>query len=295
MKADRIIFGVTLLALGVVWFLINLGIIPPVTVRELWRYWPLLLVLWGLLLLTGKGDGFPGCLVAILVIVLLFGGIFTVFFPTNSVLPRETLVTSVKAMEGTTRMKLNLVQHAGELSLSSQRGANYVEASLQTVARPLVEEERAGDTAEIMIRDEAVSWAPFQNRLSRWELALAEGVPAEITLRTGATKAELDLSRLLVTKLNVKAGAGDLVFYLGSTDADVLIESGAGSITIYVPDETGIRLQASGGILTVNGENARIVSLGDRRYESRELSEKSAVADIQVTAGAGSVTLRRAN
>lgn len=293
MKTDRIVFGITILTVGAVWLLVNLGVISPLTARELWRYWPLLLVLWGLLLITGKGDGLPGCLVALVILALVFGGIFTVFLPYQRGPANVRHDVSLPRVEGTSEIELNLLHHAGEFRLASHRDYNYLTASFQAVSPPEIRTETSGETAIISISEQAMPLA-IDRRLSRWNLTVPEQVPLAVALRTGATRAELNLSRLAVSDLNIKAGAGEVILHLGNTDTNILVESGAGSIIIYVPDDTGVRLRASGGLLSVEGENARVISVGDRRYESRNLEEKEAVADIQIVAGAGSVTLKRA-
>jgi len=71
MKADRIVLGIALLFIGIVWVLVNTGVIPARVAADWWRYWPLLLVLWGVLLLTGRGTGGLGCLVPLIIAVFV--------------------------------------------------------------------------------------------------------------------------------------------------------------------------------------------------------------------------------
>ena len=93
--------------------------------------------------------------------------------------------------------------------------------------------------------------------------------------------------------MTIKAGAGEFTLWLGHYDTDIIIENGAGNITIYVPEETGVRLRTSGGLMSVKGDHARVISVGDRSYESDNLEQKAAIADIRITAGAGAVTLKK--
>ena len=48
MKTDKIVFGVILIILGVLFLFANLNLISWGFVSGLWKLWPLVLVLWGL-------------------------------------------------------------------------------------------------------------------------------------------------------------------------------------------------------------------------------------------------------
>jgi hypothetical protein len=80
MKADRIVLGLTLLLVGTIWVLVNIGVLPSHVAADLWRYWPLLLILWGLLILAGRGPGALGCLVPILLVIFVLSFFFAVPF-----------------------------------------------------------------------------------------------------------------------------------------------------------------------------------------------------------------------
>ncbi|MCR3922615.1 MAG: toast rack family protein [Firmicutes bacterium] len=290
MKADRIVLGLAIVFVGSAWFLVNIGVLSAVTVRELWRFWPILLVLWGMLLLVGKGGGSSGCLVSFVVILLFFGSFFT-FFSSSFHGVGETFETGISNIYNAKAMHIDLVQHAGEFTLTSHSGEQLMNLQLQSTIEPQVSHSHSGDVAKITVADQAEN-INFEKRLSRWEVSLLEDIPLEISLRTGATTAELDLSRLLIEDLDIKAGAGEIVIKLGQSDCSIDVQSGASSVIIDVPDNIGVRLRTSGALISVDGEDGRVISVGDRSYESKELETKDAVADIHITAGAGSVTLR---
>ncbi|EEG76383.1 toast rack family protein [Dethiobacter alkaliphilus] len=294
MKADRIVLGLGLAVLGLVWFLVNFGVISPVAARELWRFWPLLLILWGVLLILGKGSGLGGCLIGILVFLFFFGGLFGVYLPgIEGPSPgTETTNVTIPASDEVENVTLDLRQGAGEVYLSSHAGPDILRASLTGTPRPIIEQEVSDGTLQVEIKDEAHSWT-IGNRTNRWNLELAEDIPTEISLRAGAGRSDLDLSRLQVHDLSVQTGAGDLTVRLGQVESQVLVEGGAGSITFYVPDNTGVRLQTS-GLLNVSAGEVNLKRLDGGDYESENLDNKAAVVDIEVKAGVGSVNLRRA-
>ncbi len=295
MKAERLVIGLALLVAGFIWIMVNIGVIPARTALEFWRFWPLLLIIWGILLLFGRSGGGTGCLIPLLILLVIAGAFFTFsfnFYQGPSLTVVESGFNLPKGAEET--LELDLIHHAGEFTLTSEtQPQSLLSAMFEGYAEPQINHSTTDNMTRVNISD--ISPPNYlRNQFSRWALHLDPEVRALVSLRTGATKAKIDLSDLRVENLDIKAGAGDLTVYLGVHDANVSIESGASSIVIYVPVDTGIRLQVRGALVNVRGENAGIVNMGDRFYVSRELEEKTAVVELNITAGAGSITIRPA-
>jgi hypothetical protein len=303
LKADRLILGFLVLFIGAVWLLVNMGIFPARIAFDLWRYWPVLLIIWGLLHIFGRGSSASGCIVGLIILFLLAALFFTVLMPYRWMPAHDVseIRYNVPGGEMITGVELDLVQHAGELSLrglsdfrqSVPMGTDLLQALIQSDIKPRTTHSVSGGKTSISLKD---SERPFNlsKQLSRWELWLNEEVPAEISLRTGAARAELDLYNLDVTRMQLKAGAGDITIHLGTRESDIKVESGAGNLTIYVPERTGIRLEAKGGLISVNGDAAGILKKGERNYESARLDEKDAIVQLDVVMGAGSITFKPA-
>ncbi|MBS4020968.1 MAG: hypothetical protein KGZ79_00905 [Dethiobacter sp.] len=258
--------------------------------------WPLLLIIWGILLLSGKSGGSLGCLISLLILLVMAGALYTFSFtfirsPMGPVVETRFELAKEDQVEV---LELDLVHHSGEFFPAADNAShNLLNAVFASYASPDIRQNVFGSTARVSVSDVDFP-GNWRNRFSRWDLRLSPDTPAQISLRTGATRAVLDMRRLHVAMLELKMGAGDLTIYLGSYDGVVNIESGAGNVVVYVPDNTGIRMKVSGGLVNVSGENAGIVGHGDRSYSSRQLENKEAIIDIHFTAGAGSVTIRPA-
>lgn len=196
---------------------------------------------------------------------------------------------------------LDLVQHAGELNLrglsdynqSAPMGTDLLQALIQGGIKPRTTHSVSGEKAFISLKD-AERPVNLSKQFSRWELWLNEEVPAEISLRTGAARTELALYNLDVTRLQLKAGAGDFTIHLGTRESNIKVESGASNLTIFVPERIGIRLEAKGGLISVNGDAAGILKKAERNYESTKLGEKDAIVQLEVVMGAGSITFKPA-
>lgn len=302
MKAEKVVFGLIIVFIGIIWFMVNIGILPATTARELWSYWPLALILWGLLLLFGRGSSITGCLSSILIFLLVVGALFMFFAPTHRITGGVSEMRfGTQAGEDVSLVRLDLTHRAGEFVLKSlsdfgQResavGTTLLQARLQTAPSPQTQRVMRDTVSEITIRDDHRSW-PLKNQFSRWELWLADDIASEVILRTGATRADIDLSKLAVQDLQIKAGAGDITIRLGEYNTNITVESGAGNITLYVPADAGVRVSTSGALLSFSGDDARVFSIGEYRYESERLNEKAAIAEIEIKAGAGSVSVKQ--
>lgn len=69
-------FGLVLIALGAIFLLNTFDIIPWEVWTQVWRFWPLLLVFWGLQTLLGKSTIAHGVMVLFVAIVLFFVGLY---------------------------------------------------------------------------------------------------------------------------------------------------------------------------------------------------------------------------
>lgn len=287
MKADRIVLGVAIIVIGVVWLLVNLGLLTAATVAELWRFWPVLLVLWGLLLLLGKGSSLPGFLLIFLVVLAFLSGTFSFSSLQGT---GETITTTISKDENIESMRLELVQHAGEFYLQAHDKENLAEIHIQSTISPEIQQTRTDNVVEVAVRDRE-KYPHIKKRFSRWDINVQEKIPLEVLLQSGAINAELDLSQLNVSNLSIKAGAGELAINLGPAVDKILVESGACSIDVNIPANVGVRLKTSGALISVDSDDGRVISVGDRRYESKGLESKDALVDIEIKAAAGKITL----
>ncbi|HHX74718.1 MAG TPA: hypothetical protein GX699_07430 [Firmicutes bacterium] len=291
MKADRVFVGLLVVLAGAAWLLANLGLLPFHSLWDLRQYWPVLIIIWGLLILFGRGGSSSGCLQALVVVVLVFVALAVFLLPVRQE-ASELYATQIENHYGAQKLRLELRHHAGELLLHSYPGTQLAYLQLKSPQLPEIKHATDNDTAVVTIADQGrnIFHTGFK---SRWEIGVSAVRPVEIFLETGATDAEIDMTGLMVASLDVKAGAGDLDLILGRTDGKISIQSGAGSITVHIPDDVGVRLHTTGALMSVKTEDSRVLSVGERLYESKDLETKVAVVELEIKAGAGSVTLRQ--
>ncbi len=87
-----------------------------------------------------------------------------------------------------------------------------------------------------------------QNDGNRWDVQLAPDVPLDLTVDLDTGSSELNLGGLDVRTLDVETNAGEIVIDLSGgaweQDLDAAIDSEAGTITLIVPNDVGVRIEA---------------------------------------------------
>lgn len=261
MRSNTLFWGFVLIAAGALFLLSNLGIIQV----NVWNLiWPLVLIALGLSVLLR-----------------------TVFRDSS---PAETISIPLNGVE---QAVVRLNHGAGELTMSS--GASdgvLLEGSFSGGLNH--DERRDGNTMKVNLRMPALVfpffWTPGDNL--NWDIHLSPQVPLVFYLETGANRARLDLSDLLVTALHFKSGASatDLVLPENAGNTDVRIESGAASLTIRIPDGVAAQIRSEGGLSSISVDRNRFPKTG-AVYRSPDYDTAQNKVDIRIQTGVGSVQI----
>jgi hypothetical protein len=125
----------------------------------------------------------------------------------------------------------------------------------------------------------------------RTDIRLKENVPMDLEVKLGAGKSTLDVGSLALRRLEVNIGVGECVVDLAGDwkeNMRATIKGGIGKATVRLPEDTGVRVRARGGI----GEIRRgpLAQKGDALVN--EAYGKSPVTlDIDVEGGIGQINL----
>ncbi len=146
-----------------------------------------------------------------------------------------------------------------------------------------------------------------------WDLRLNDSVPMEMRINLGAGTAGLKLSSLSLTRLDIDAGAGDIAVDLAGVpsltrlnakmgagrltldltgdwqaDLDAKIEGGVGGATLRLPHSVGVRVEAEGGLGTVNASG---LTKDGSVYVNDAYGQSAVTLHINVKAGVGVIDL----
>ena len=133
---------------------------------------------------------------------------------------------------------------------------------------------------------------PFGNQL-HWQVGLAPDLPIALRLEGGASKSVLDLAELQVTSLVVKTGASDtrIVVPRDVPACDVRIDAGAAHVLVEVPAGVAARIRSQVGLGSTSVDAVRFPRTPDG-WESPDFATAERRVEIRVAGGVGSVQIR---
>jgi len=256
MKYRNIFWGVILILIGILFTLENLNLIY-FNVRELWRLWPVVLILWGISIIPIDKWIRLG-----LVLVVLAGSVFYMLDHTvewendsdYSIDWSEDYGDSVGEQnfeisyeDSTEFATLNMEAAAGNFILRDTTAAllqfNQNEANVRYEYYAKKTDKRV--KINIETADNRVAFNKKSE--SRVKVKLNDAPLWDINLDVGAAKVKFDLTPFRVRKVKLESGAASLNFRLGDKypETKVSIDAGASKIVVEIPKESGCDLEVS--------------------------------------------------
>ncbi|MBI4770579.1 MAG: hypothetical protein HY784_09285 [Chloroflexi bacterium] len=161
---------------------------------------------------------------------------------------------------------------------------------------------RSGDRLEATLRPRSDDWAAWRGAWPwnwglrsgfAWDVALNPAIPLAVTLETGASENELDLSGLRLTEITLKTGASAtrLTLPASAGHTHARIESGAASVDVRVPEGVAARIHGVMGLGVLAVDQARFPKR-DGGYESPDFIGAANRVELEVQGGVGSVSVK---
>lgn len=196
------------------------------------------------------------------------------------------------ALEDAEQVQARIEMGAGELNVSSgadsladttfvYRGANE---------KPEISYTVHGNEGDLIIK-QPDNISIGINEKNKWQINLNETVPLDLAISLGAGESNLKLGDLTLNRLDVNAGASDLELDLrGSWQQDMTaqIESGVGQLTLYLPQDIGVRINADQGIGDIN---TRGLQQNGRTYVNDSYGVSDVTLELNIEAGLGEINL----
>jgi hypothetical protein len=298
-RRKGILGPIILIAAGVLLLLGNLGWLQW-NVWELVRFWPLILVLAGLDILSAQVKS-PWAYAAImllgLLVILGLIGLLLLgarLMPAGAVDTQEVVEPLGEIREAHVEIRFvgrslavgaledspNLVE--GRFQGPSGRGAQVLEEFDAQRGRLTLRSPRRG------------FFVPFGGPVAdHWDLAFTTQVPLTLDVGTGVGETWLDLEDLGVRELEVDAGVGRTIVVFpaeGRTRASV--NGGVGELRLEIPRSMAARIEVDTGLGGLNMDRDRFPQTGEDLYMSEGYHSAEDRLDLQVDVGVGSVTIR---
>jgi hypothetical protein len=244
-----------LLSAGVLLLLNNLQIVPWSIWRDIWPYWPVLLVLLGLEAIATGRVAWGTLVLLVLLLPIIWIGVAASDLvsrwndATQSNAPGAPLAR--QPLDGATSASVEVEYGGGALNI----GPLPPELAAETLADGQVfghsgHRFDAQSTVRNGRRVLQISPSHVGNMfgLGRLDLRLTPDIPIDLKVEAGATESTLNLETLRVPNLSIETGASKTRIVLparGETAAQ--IEGGAAGIEIVVPPNVAARVVVDGG------------------------------------------------
>lgn len=298
-----------LIFLGGIFLLQNTGYLPPNFWLNLWKLWPLVLVLIGLELLLSHRVPWVA-LAGVTAVVLVLGAVTMgvgVSPVSNPPLSAPTTTSAQTDLGGANQAAVTVRFGAGELDVGPLDQPSPTALARMSYEGPpqLAPQPRytlvSGGVGQLEYQSstrDGPPGLPFVNGQTstsgRMQLNLAPGVPiASFTVQTGATDARLDLSSLRVANLNMSVGAATawVRFPESATLTTAHISGGASTITLEVPQGVAAQIQHHGGLSTLNVDQSRFAQVNESTFRSPEYDTASNKVDLVIETGVTTITV----
>lgn len=260
-------------------------------------FWPLLVIIFGISIIVRHLR--YGWLIVFLSFLVSIG-IVLMFSLNSSLYNRLNVQTfsnsfSENLPDAVTKGEVKIESGASKITVGSSN-EKFIEGNLES---NLFEPELKITKQDNIIRanistlseNRATSFRHLNNNLY---INITNRIPVTLNVDSGASDLNLDLSKLILSRVNLNIGASSLSMSLGDniTDgAEIVIKSGASSLGISVPQSIGVRANLEGGLSSkdLNG----FKDLGNGTYESDNYGSSTKKITVNIDAGVSSIKITR--
>ena len=295
MRNRNIGFGIFLLSIGIIWALVNIGIID-------WSVFESVLVLWPLLLvMAGINVVFRDNPIVKTVTWLLFLAIVIVYGYYND---RNAGFIPGRAVNGEKVVVQKLTETgSGELRLALGGTRLFVDSETQNLMDAYTEDPdvrytedyRNNNETAVLKFEKKLRHITFGRRMGEYnsEFHLNKDVLWDIDMDIGAVSGTLDMSELKVRDLDMDVGAGNLKLICGNKQESsrIKIDAGASKIGLVVPKDAGVRIKVDGVLSKENLENLGWDKRSGGYYVSPNYDGTASKIDVDIDMGAGKLTV----
>ncbi|HPI38593.1 MAG TPA: hypothetical protein PK397_11680 [Ignavibacteriaceae bacterium] len=299
MKFSRLFWGLFLVTLGGLFLIANVFGLQ-INLGEIYIYWPVILIIFGLSIFL-KSE-LPKTILTGAAAILLGLIIFNLFIRPWGCVKKKTVCytvmnDSVSYPYENSIQNVNLVLKGGAASYKIQSGTDSLfllkgyDLS-ETVSYDVVNEP---DYVKIVIESEDLKFK-WDNEFTANEflLRLNENPAYNFQFDIGAAEADFDLSLLKIKNLDFDIGAAKMYLKLGQPVDDTLyvdVEAGASSIKILFPDSLGGEVFSD---LSLSSKNfSGFTKLEKNKYRTENFFDASKKIIFRISGGVAKIRIER--
>jgi len=290
----RIFWGSVILLIGLYFLGQNLNWWPSVNLSDLIQFWPILLILFGFSLIARSWH--LGWLITLVFFILLIGLTYFLFFSpkskiklTNNIQTNQFNV-SEDLLPTIQKMNFKLETGAIDLNISKENDKLFNLEMKSDFTKPEVETKINDGVAEVITKTLNTSNLKLGTK-NNLKIDLTDKIPIHFKIDSGASKMNLDFSKLRLSGLDINTGASDLIIRLGNVEPEtkITVNAGASNINIKLPENIGARIVTRTGLSnkTFNG----FKQIDNETYQSNNYDNAPSKVSIELKAGVSSLNV----
>jgi hypothetical protein len=292
MTANRLFWGIIVLFAGILWLLSNLGLIPSSIWYQLWRLWPILIILWGVSILFSK-SGVKSIWLSMVMVVIIAAAVSAfAFLFRNQKVESQVMEVTETISENTKTANLDFALGAVDFLLSGG-SENLLEGEADTITGIEVSNSTNDGVQKIQVNQ-----LPFRgfmigpNFKNRIDFKTTNNIPMKINIDSGASKINLDLEQVMLESLDIDSGATSSNITIGDKigEVDINISSGASSFDLKVPEGFAIKIINKSG-LSGNNLSELGLSRNGEVWQSSDYDTNNKVIEITFESGASNLDI----
>jgi len=262
---------------------------------NVWDFWPVLIILIGLSLLT-RGHAISTTIGVVLAITLV--AVVAVMGVNGNLNTNRNETTTDFTMPLETNAKsVNLTVDLGAAKIDIRSGSSDAVNGIFRSNFAVLNKTStlSGDRQIVDInstnRESWMFWGIHRNQL---DLQLAETLPYELNMKSGAADLNLDLTKVRANQINIDAGASTIDLTLGElvSTTTVDVDAGASTITVNLPRAiSGIRFNFDGGASTKHLPT-ELKEVNKSLYETSDYITATKKLNLSINAGASTINIR---
>jgi hypothetical protein len=311
MKTKHLFWGFLFLTLGTLILLNNVTSFTLYWIN-IWRYWPVFLILIGISLII-KEPLIRGAVVSITAIIIgisIFAALKTGwgFFEDNIVVDVDNGIDIREWNDGDYKVKtfdeeyndnikkasLSLKVGVGSFKITGTTPLLFTATTKGYNNKYSLSRMQDGERVKLFFERREKKFFLFNGKnKNKVDISLNDNPVWDLNLDVGAAATEFDLRAFKIDNVDIDIGAASLKVYLGDKNdtTNVRIDAGASSVEVMIPEDVGCEVKANITLSSKDFDNFTKISKKLYRTENFESTEKKIFLDIE--SGVSSVKIKR--
>ena len=251
-RGEGLVGAIILIGVGTIFLLSNLGLVVIGSWLLLLRFWPVLLIAFGLDLIIGNRSTASAILAILVGLILLAAVVWFALLSPSGIRPTLRQETITQPLQGATQADVAIIASVGSLNIAGGSPQDLLlEGKLSISANEQIDSRYtlSGSKGRLRVESSGTSnyWYPTTN--PAWDLQLNSQIDMDLQTKLIVGDQNLDLQALSLQSLESETIIGRTIITLPDKDLSGLdVNVTIGQLVIFVPAETGLKVDLDTGI-----------------------------------------------